>query len=74
MRIFLDSNVIISAGLFPESGVAKALAHIVDNHELILSKYTLEEIKNVFQLKFPEKIMHLSKFLEKLKYIEEFMK
>ena len=45
MRIFLDSNVIISAGLFPESRVGKALAHIVNNHELILSQYTLEEMK-----------------------------
>ena len=68
MRIYLDSNVIISAGLFPESSVGKALAHIVNNHGLILSRYTLKEMKKVFKEKFPERIEYLSKFVEELKY------
>ena len=68
MRIFLDSNVIISAGLFPESSVGKALTHIVNSHELILSQYVLEEMENVFKEKFPERIEYFSKFVSELKY------
>jgi predicted nucleic acid-binding protein len=46
MRILVDTNVIISAGLFPESYVGKALKHIIKNHNLILCQYTLDELKD----------------------------
>jgi len=68
MRIIVDSNIIISAGLFPESNVGKVLAHIVKNHKLVLCQYTLDELKNVFKKKFPERIEYLNDFIKKLKY------
>jgi len=68
MRIIVDSNIIISAGLFPESNIAKILARIIKNHKLVLCQYTLDELRNVFEKKFPERIEYLNDFIKKLKY------
>ena len=68
MRILVDANIIISAGLFPESVVGKVLAHIVKNHNLVLCKYTLDELKDVFNKKFPKRIDYFKKFIKGLKY------
>jgi len=51
MRVMVDTNIIISAGLFPESNVGEVLSHIVNNHELVLCQYTLNELENVFKNK-----------------------
>jgi putative PIN family toxin of toxin-antitoxin system len=64
----VDANVIISAGLFPESSIGEVLAHVVKNHKLVLCQYTLNELENVFKNKFSEKIEYLNKFIKKLKY------
>jgi putative PIN family toxin of toxin-antitoxin system len=64
----VDANIIISAGLFPESIVGKTLAHVARNHKLVLSKYTLVELRNVFKRKFPDRIEFLEKFVKKLNY------
>ena len=64
----VDTNIIISAGLFPESNIGKALTHIAKNHKLVLCRYTLDELKNVFKKKFPERISYLNEFVKKLKY------
>jgi putative PIN family toxin of toxin-antitoxin system len=64
----VDTNIIISASLFPGTIVGNVFTHIINNHELVLSKYTLDELKNVFQRKFPDKIRYLDKFIKNLKY------
>jgi putative PIN family toxin of toxin-antitoxin system len=64
----VDTNIIISAGLFPESGIGKVLAHVVKNHRLVICQYTLNELRNVFKNKFPEKIEYLNKFIKRLKF------
>ena len=63
-----DANIIISAGLFSESTVGMTLSHIVKNHQLVLCKYTLDELKEVFERKFSNRIEYLNKFVEDLKY------
>jgi putative PIN family toxin of toxin-antitoxin system len=68
MRILVDTNIIISAGLFPESDVGKVLKHIIKNHNLILCQYTLDELKEVFQRKFLNRIDYLNEFVRDLKY------
>ena len=68
MRISVDTNIIISAGLFPESNIGKALKHIMQNHNLVMSQYTLDELKEVFEKKFVRKIEYLNQFVEDLKY------
>jgi putative PIN family toxin of toxin-antitoxin system len=68
MRILVDTNIIISAGLFPESLVGKALKHIIKNHNLILCQYTLDELQDVFLRKFLNRIDYLNEFVRNLKY------
>ncbi|MDR2470847.1 MAG: hypothetical protein LBD09_01895 [Treponema sp.] len=64
----MDTNIIISAGLFPESNIGKALKHIMQNHNLVLSRYTLDELKEVFEKKFEKRIEYLNQFVKDLKF------
>jgi len=68
MRIMVDANIIISAGLFPESIIGKILKHITQNEKLVICKYTLDELTNVFQKKFPDRIEYLNRFTKELNY------
>ena len=68
MRIMVDSNIIISAALFPESSIGKILSHIAKNHKLVLCQHILDELSNVFKKKFPKREKYLNGFIKKLKY------
>jgi len=68
IRVMVDANIIVSAVLFPDSVVAKAFSHIIDNHTLVLSKYTLREVEKVFDKKFQHKIIELKEFIRKTPY------
>jgi putative PIN family toxin of toxin-antitoxin system len=64
----VDANIVVSAILFPKSVVARAFSHLIDNHNLVLSKYTIDEIKDVFKEKFPHRIIEMEEFMEKTPY------
>ena len=68
MRVMADANIIVSAILFPKSVTARAFKHLIDNHILVLSKYTIDEIEDVFNEKFPHRIIEMKKFLQKTPY------
>ena len=71
MRVFVDANVIVSAMLFPDGKVAKVFSHMLEKHTVIISSYTKEECKEVFEKKFPDKINQLEIFFNGINY-EEF--
>ena len=64
----VDANIIVSAILFPKSIVAKAFSHLIDNHHLVLSKYTIDEVKDVFNEKFPHRLVEMKEFMRKIPY------
>ena len=68
MRVMVDANIIISAGLFPESVVGKTLEHIAKNESLVICKYTLEELSEVFFKKFPKRVQYFYHFMDNLRY------
>jgi putative PIN family toxin of toxin-antitoxin system len=68
MKIMLDANIIVSAVLFPQSIISEILKHIVLNNEIILSEYTINEIKKVFNKKFSNSINDMENYLDKLPY------
>ena len=68
MRVLVDTNVVLSAILFPEGTAARAFASAVANHQLVLSDYTIEELRDVFERKFPEKMAALDSFRGALSY------
>lgn len=68
MRVFIDTNVIISAALFPQGKVAEVVSHLIENHDLIISSYSINECETVFDRKFPLKKECLKKFFSNLTF------
>lgn len=56
MRIMLDTNVLISALLFPGTRMDTMMNNIFMEHQLVLSSYVVEELNRVVQRKFPGKM------------------
>ena len=51
MRILIDTNVLFSALLFPESNPAKALLHVAENHEIVLCNQNIDEFREIIRRK-----------------------
>ena len=54
MKVMADTNVIISALLFPASLPAEVLLHIADNHDLVLCDHIVTAVRDVISLKRPD--------------------
>lgn len=63
MRIMLDTNVLISALLFPGVKMDAMMNYIFTHHQLVLSSYVVDELKRVVKQKFPGKEMATNKLL-----------
>ncbi len=68
MRILVDTNVLFSALLFPNSKPAQALLYITRNHEMYLSDQNISELKEILSRKRPDKLPELHVFLSELSY------
>lgn len=71
MRVFVDTNIVISAMLFPDGKVAKVFSHLLEKHTVIISSYIKKECKEVFEKKFPLKKEQLDIFFGGISF-EEF--
>ncbi len=63
MRIMLDTNVMISALLFPGARMDAMMNCIFTQHQLVLSSYVVDELKSVVRRKFPKKEQAIDKLL-----------
>jgi len=64
MKCFIDSNILISAGLFPDSVPAAALIKAITPPNIaIVCDYSLDETHRVINRKFPNKMSDLELFL-----------
>ncbi|MDR3176995.1 MAG: putative toxin-antitoxin system toxin component, PIN family [Desulfovibrio sp.] len=68
MRVMADTNVLISALLFPASLPAKVLLHIASNHNLILCDHIVAEIRDVISRKRPDLLGDFDVLLAQLAY------
>jgi len=68
MDIMIDSNVIISAAIFPNTRMEKFLACIAEEHQLFVCSYSLEEVMRVIKRKWPVRIRGMELLLQKLNY------
>lgn len=68
LRIFVDTNVIISALFSAKSICAKLLYLVADHHRLIISDYTIEEIQRVLLRKSLTDRIHIAEFLSAIEY------
>ena len=71
MRVFVDTNIVISAILFPNGKTAKVFSHLLEKHTVIISSYTKGECEDVFEKKFPLKNELLDIFFDGISF-EEF--
>ncbi len=63
-----DTNILVSAIIFPNSIADKALERILVEHKLVLCSYIIDELHDVFERKFRHKIEALEPFLEELSF------
>jgi len=64
MRCLIDSNVLISASLFPTSVPARAfMAAATFPNDAVICDYSIDEMRRVYNRKFPHKIPLLEEFL-----------
>ncbi|MCD8217466.1 MAG: putative toxin-antitoxin system toxin component, PIN family [Clostridiales bacterium] len=68
MRILVDTNVLFSALLFPNSKPAKALLYLADNHEIVLCDQNIAELKDILQRKAPKYLPDAEVLLVEMSY------
>lgn len=66
MKILIDTNVIISAILFPGSKTACVFNHILECHEPVICSFSVKETYTVFKRKFPDRIHSLDCFYNEI--------
>lgn len=68
MRILVDTNILFSALLFPDSKPAKALLHAADNHEIVLCDRNIAEFRDILRRKAPKYLPDAEVLLAELSY------
>ncbi len=68
IRVLVDTNVVISALLFPNSTPARALALVLDEHRLVLTDWIIDELHEVVGRKRPDRLAALHAFLDGIDY------
>jgi len=64
VRYLLDTNVLVSAILFPEGTPGRAYdAMLTAPVDVVICDYTVAELRKVFRSKFPEQAPRLERFL-----------
>jgi len=75
MKCFIDSNILISAGLFPNSVPAAALEKATSlPNTAFVSDYSLDEIHRVAYEKFPTKVRDIELFLYRTLFTVQLVK
>ena len=64
----LDTNILISAALFPGKSMEQFIKIASTEHEIVLSSFIIDEFKSVVLEKFPSKIVAVEKFFSDMSY------
>lgn len=68
MRIMVDTNVLISLLVFSSKKMNQMMECIFREHQLVLSSYIVEELKDVVRRKFSNKVGIVDTLLAKMNY------
>ena len=68
MRVMLDTNIRISAVLFPGKSMDQFIQKISAEHQIVLSSYVSGEFKGVVKERFPDKLDAVDKFFANMSY------
>lgn len=68
IRVFVDSNVLISAMQSEKSASRELLLLLCEEHHLMICSYSLTEISGVLAKRFPHKLSEWDQFLSRLEF------
>ena len=68
MRIMIDTNVLVSASLFPKSRLGQAIKPLSDKYTIVLCTTIIDELHDVYNRKFPDKLYVLEQFLKEFSF------
>lgn len=68
LRVFIDSNILVSAVLSNMSLSSKLLRLLIEEHHLIICSFSIAEVSKVISRKFPNHISKWDKFLTTLEF------
>lgn len=68
MRILIDTNILISAILFPNSRVAKTLLYVTQYHNVVLCDKNVSELRDVLSREKPEILLDAEILLVEMSY------
>jgi len=68
MRVMLDTNVLVSAIIFPNSQMESLILKVTLDYQLVLSSYVIDELLDVTKRKFPDKVKSVDRFLTRFPY------
>ena len=68
MRVLVDTNVLVSAPLFPRSKPAVAISHIAVCHQLFICEQTVAELVDVLTRKAAHLLPKAREVLERMSY------
>lgn len=68
MRVLVDTNVVISALLFPNSAPSEVLAQVLAGERLVLTRWIIDELQEVVARKRPDLLPALEAFLAGIDY------
>ena len=68
MRVMLDTNVLLSALLFPGDRMDRLMRCIFEEHRLVLSSFVVDELHSVVERKFPTKTQAVDTLLSAMSY------
>jgi len=68
MKILIDTNILISTVLFPNSKPARAVLHTSEYHEMILCDRNIHELREVLARKAPNALPDAEVLLAELSY------
>lgn len=68
MKVLADTNILISAFVFPGGTPDRALKLAGDKHTLILCRYIISEMEDVVKRKWPDVLEKFDKFFEDLPF------
>ena len=65
MRVMLDTNILASAFVFKSKKMNELIYKLSTEHETVVCSYTIEELKELIDIKFKVTQKDLDEFLEK---------
>jgi len=68
MDIMIDTNIIVSAAIFPNVRMNRLLDVLSQDHQLFICSYSLEELERVVKKKWSNRLNHIELFLQQVQY------